>query len=38
MALISLRHEPQFVPAKRERRPPPADLSQPLQQVETQKK
>lgn len=30
--------EPQFVPAKRERRPPPADLNLPLQQVETHKK
>ena len=30
--------EPQFVPAKRERRPPPADLNLPLEQVETYKK
>ncbi len=27
--------EPEFVPAKRERRPPPADLDEPLVQVET---
>jgi ribonuclease E len=30
--------EPEFVPAKRERRPPPADLAQPLEQVETGRK
>jgi ribonuclease E len=30
--------EPEFVPAKRERRPPPPDLSQPLVQVETEQK
>jgi ribonuclease E len=29
--------ESEFVPARRERRPPPADLSQPLVQVETRK-
>ena len=27
--------EPEFVPAKRERRPPPSSMSEPLQQVET---
>ncbi|MSQ50506.1 MAG: Rne/Rng family ribonuclease [Betaproteobacteria bacterium] len=27
--------EPEFIPAKRERRPPPSSLSEPLQQVET---
>jgi len=27
--------EPKFVPAKRERRPPPPDLDEPLVQVET---
>jgi ribonuclease E len=27
--------EPEFVPAKRERRPPPPDISEPLVQVET---
>jgi len=27
--------EPEFVPAKRERRPPPSSFSEPLQQVET---
>ena len=30
--------EPEFVPAKRERRPPPPDLEQPLEQVETSRK
>jgi hypothetical protein len=30
--------EPAYVPVKRERRPPPTDLSQPMQQVETQHK
>jgi hypothetical protein len=30
--------EPEFVPAKRERRPPPPDLQQPLEQVETSRK
>ena len=30
--------EPQFVPAKRERRAPPPGFDQPMQQVETQKK
>ena len=30
--------EPEFVPAKRERRPRPADLEQPLEQVETVRK
>ncbi|MGB7541723.1 MAG: hypothetical protein WBM28_06885 [Burkholderiales bacterium] len=29
--------EPEFVPAKRERRPAPASLNEPLVQVETQK-
>ena len=29
--------EPEFRPAKRERRPPPTDLSTPMQQVETGK-
>ena len=29
--------EPEFVPAKRPRRPPPDDLGQPLQMVETRK-
>jgi hypothetical protein len=29
--------EPAFVPARRERRAPPADLNTPMQQVETQK-
>jgi len=28
-------HEPEFVPAKRERRPPPPDVQEPLIQVET---
>ena len=27
--------EPEFVPAKRERRPPPPDIQEPLVQVET---
>lgn len=27
--------EPEFKPAKRERRPPPADLNAPMKQVET---
>jgi ribonuclease E len=31
----SLESEPKFVPAKRERRPPPPDLDEPLVQVET---
>jgi len=30
-----MESEPKFVPAKRERRPPPADLDEPLVQVET---
>ena len=30
--------EPEFKPAKRERRPPPADLNAPMQVVETVKK
>jgi hypothetical protein len=30
--------EPEFRPAKRERRPPPSDLGTPMQQVETGKK
>jgi len=34
---IELPPEPEFVPAKRPRRPPPADLGQPLQIVETRK-
>ena len=29
--------EPDFVPAKRERKPPPASMNEPLVQVETQK-
>ena len=29
--------EPAFVPAKRPRRPPPADLSVPMKQVDTRK-
>jgi hypothetical protein len=29
--------EPEFQPARRERRPPPSDLSTPMQQVETGK-
>jgi hypothetical protein len=29
--------ESEFVPARRERRPPPAELNQPLVQVETRK-
>lgn len=37
-AKVELPPEPEFVPAKRERRPPPADMSAPLVQVETQKK
>jgi len=36
-AKIELPPEPEFVPAKRPRRPPPADLGQPLQIVETRK-
>jgi len=31
----SVEQEPKFVPAKRERRPPPPDLDEPLVQVET---
>ena len=31
----AMESEPKFVPAKRERRPPPADLDEPLVQVET---
>ncbi len=31
----SMEPEPKFVPAKRERRPPPPDLDEPLVQVET---
>ena len=30
--------ESEFVPARRERRPPPAELNQPLVQVETTRK
>jgi len=36
-AKVELPPEPEFVPAKRPRRPPPADLGQPLQMVETVK-
>ena len=36
-AKVELPPEPQFVPAKRPRRPAPADMSAPLVQVETQK-
>jgi hypothetical protein len=36
-AKAELPPEPEFVPAKRSRRPPPADLGQPLQIVETRK-
>ncbi len=36
-ARVELPPEPEFVPAKRPRRPPPADLGQPLQIVETRK-
>jgi len=36
-AKVELPPEPEFVPAKRPRRPPPADLGQPLQIVETRK-
>jgi hypothetical protein len=36
-AKVELPPEPEFVPAKRARRPPPADLGQPLQIVETRK-
>ena len=35
---VQLPPEPEFVPAKRARRAPPADLGQPLQMVETGKK
>ena len=35
---VELPPEPEFVPAKRERRPPPPDINQPLQQVETDRK
>ena len=31
----TMESEQKFVPAKRERRPPPADLDEPLVQVET---
>jgi ribonuclease E len=31
----AMEPEPKFVPAKRERRPPPPDLDEPLVQVET---
>ena len=31
----AMEPEPKFVPAKRERRPPPTDLGEPLVQVET---
>jgi ribonuclease E len=31
----AMEPEPKFVPAKRERRPPPPDLEEPLVQVET---
>ena len=34
---VELPPEPEFVPAKRQRRPPPADLGQSLQIVETRK-
>jgi len=34
---VDLPPEPAFVPAKRTRRPPPPDLGQPLQMVETRK-
>ena len=37
-AKVELPPDPAFVPAVRPRRPPPADLTQPLQQVETRKK
>lgn len=30
--------EPEFVPAKRVRRPPPGDLQEPLEQIETSRK
>jgi hypothetical protein len=36
-AAIDVPAEPEFVPAKRPRRPPPPDLGQPLQIVETRK-
>jgi len=36
-AKVEIPPEPEFVPAKRPRRPPPADLGQPLQIVETRK-
>ena len=36
-AKVELPPEPEFVPAKRPRRPPPADLGQALQIVETRK-
>ena len=32
---IELPPDAEFVPAKRERRPPPADIGEPLVQVET---
>jgi len=35
---VELPPEPEFVPAKRLRRPPPADLGQPLRMVETVKR
>jgi len=34
-ATVASEPEQKFVPAKRERRPPPADLDEPLVQVET---
>ena len=36
-ATLEIPPEPEFVPAKRPRRPPPPDLGQPLQIVETRK-
>jgi hypothetical protein len=36
-AKVEMPPEPEFVPGKRPRRPPPADLGQPLQIVETRK-
>jgi len=35
---VEMPPEPEFKPAKRERRPPPADLNAPMQVVETVKK
>jgi len=37
-ARVEVAPEPEFVPAKRPRRPPPPDIDQPLQMVETSKK